>query len=191
MKTVLSVALPLVVLALFLASMGYVAYRLRVLFGLEGRWPLRIGVAVVVIGAAIGMLATAKLSSPLVGALNVLGGYVFIFYFFLLLALLGLHAVQLKWSLPLMGSGVACVVVALAVTVSGALWADSFTVTETEIRLRGLERELTNIQNQYNTAVQNAGQATVGERLEVMDALPSTPSGKIQKFKLREMLRGA
>ena len=29
------------------------------------------------------------------------------------------------------------------------------------------------------------------ERLEVMDALPSTPSGKIQKFKLREMLRGA
>ncbi len=146
MKTVLSVALPLVVLALFLASMGYVAYRLRVLFGLEGRWPLRIGVAVVVIGAAIGMLATAKLSSPLVGALNVLGGYVFIFYFFLLLALLGLHAVQLKWSLPLMGSGVACVVVALAVTVSGALWADSFTVTETEIRLRGLERELTVMQ---------------------------------------------
>lgn len=38
-----------------------------------------------------------------------------------------------------------------------------------EQTLAGLERELTNIQNQYNTAVQNAGQATVGERLEVMD----------------------
>jgi cyclohexanecarboxylate-CoA ligase len=29
------------------------------------------------------------------------------------------------------------------------------------------------------------------ERLEVRDALPSTPSGKIQKFRLREMLREA
>ncbi len=27
------------------------------------------------------------------------------------------------------------------------------------------------------------------ERLEVRDALPATPSGKIQKFKLREMLQ--
>ncbi len=29
----------------------------------------------------------------------------------------------------------------------------------------------------------------IPERLEVMDAIPSTPSGKLQKFKLREMLR--
>ncbi len=29
----------------------------------------------------------------------------------------------------------------------------------------------------------------IPERLEVMDAMPSTPSGKLQKFKLREMLR--
>lgn len=146
MKAVLAVAIPLAVLALLLASMWYVAYRLRVLFGLEGRWPLRVGVAVVVIGGAVAVLGTAKLASPLVGLLNVLGGYVVIFYFFLLLALLGLHALQLKWSLPLMGSGVACLAVALAVTVSGALWANSFTVTETEIRLPGLERELTVMQ---------------------------------------------
>ena len=143
MKTILAIVIPLAVLALLLASMWYVAYRLRVLFGLEGRWPLRVGVAVVVIGGAVAVLGTAKLASPLVGVLNVLGGYVFIFYFFLLLALLGLHALQLKWRLPLMGSGVACLAVALAVTVSGALWANSFTVTETEIRLPGLERELT------------------------------------------------
>jgi cyclohexanecarboxylate-CoA ligase len=30
----------------------------------------------------------------------------------------------------------------------------------------------------------------IPERLEVRDALPATPSGKIQKFKLREMLKG-
>ncbi len=29
----------------------------------------------------------------------------------------------------------------------------------------------------------------IPERLEVMDTMPSTPSGKLQKFKLREMLR--
>ncbi|TPE48431.1 GumC family protein [Amaricoccus solimangrovi] len=56
-----------------------------------------------------------------------------------------------------------------------------------EQKLAALERELTNIQNQYNTAVQNAGQATVGERIEVMSkgerfsliqppATPSLPS---------------
>jgi polysaccharide chain length determinant protein (PEP-CTERM system associated) len=38
-----------------------------------------------------------------------------------------------------------------------------------EQTLAGLERELTNIQNQYNTAVANTGQATVGERIEVME----------------------
>lgn len=37
-----------------------------------------------------------------------------------------------------------------------------------EQTLAGLERELTNIQNQYNTAVANTGQATVGERIETM-----------------------
>ena len=29
----------------------------------------------------------------------------------------------------------------------------------------------------------------IPERLEVMDAMPSTPTGKLQKFKLRELLR--
>jgi cyclohexanecarboxylate-CoA ligase len=30
----------------------------------------------------------------------------------------------------------------------------------------------------------------IPERLELLDAMPSTPSGKIQKFKLREQLQG-
>ena len=29
------------------------------------------------------------------------------------------------------------------------------------------------------------------ERLEVLDAMPTTPSGKIQEFKLRDMIVGA
>ncbi|MFQ8431895.1 GumC family protein [Amaricoccus sp. W119] len=56
-----------------------------------------------------------------------------------------------------------------------------------EQTLAGLERELANIQNQYNSSVESAGQATVGERIEVMSqgerfsliqppATPSVPS---------------
>jgi cyclohexanecarboxylate-CoA ligase len=29
----------------------------------------------------------------------------------------------------------------------------------------------------------------IPERLEIMDAMPTTPSGKIQKFKLRDQLK--
>ena len=29
----------------------------------------------------------------------------------------------------------------------------------------------------------------IPERLEILEAMPSTPSGKIQKFKLRELLQ--
>ena len=42
------------------------------------------------------MLATARSESALVGVLNVLGGYIFTFYVYLLLLLLVLHAIQLK-----------------------------------------------------------------------------------------------
>jgi cyclohexanecarboxylate-CoA ligase len=38
-------------------------------------------------------------------------------------------------------------------------------------------------------AAQKIARQYIPERLEVRDALPATPSGKIQKFKLREMLR--
>lgn len=59
--------------------------------------------------------------------------------------------------------------------------------------LGGLERELTNIQNQYNAAVANAGQATVGERIEVLSKgerfslieqpnLPVSPSSPNRKL---------
>jgi len=38
-------------------------------------------------------------------------------------------------------------------------------------------------------AAQKIARQYIPERLEIRDALPATPSGKIQKFKLREMLR--
>ena len=38
---------------------------------------------------------------------------------------------------------------------------------------------------------QKIAQQYIPERLELRDAMPATPSGKIQKFKLREALRAA
>ena len=62
-----------------------------------------------------------------------------------------------------------------------------------EQMLAGLERELANTQNQYNAAVANAGQAQVGERIEVLSKgerfslieqpnLPSKPSSPNRKL---------
>lgn len=59
--------------------------------------------------------------------------------------------------------------------------------------LGGLERELANIQTQYDTAVENTGQATVGERIEVLSKgerfslieppdLPTAPSSPNRKL---------
>ena len=44
MKAALAILVPLLFLGLFVASIWYVAYRLRTLFDRERRWPLRIGV---------------------------------------------------------------------------------------------------------------------------------------------------
>ncbi len=142
MKPLLAFAVPLVVFALLGASIWYVASRLCALFGLTQYWPMRIGVAAGVVGAGVATLGAARSSSAAVGVLNVLGGYAFMFYVFLLLALLGLHALQLGWSPPRAWSGVAALALALVVTTGGALRARSFAVEETEIRLPGLGSEL-------------------------------------------------
>lgn len=146
MTTALSIGIPLAFLGLITASIWYVAFRLSVLFGTKRRWLLRVGVAVTVVCAMAAAFGAAGSASATVGAINVLGGYVLIFYFFLLLALLGLHAVQLKWKPPLTWSGVAALLLAFAVTGAGALWANFFTVKETEIRIPGLGRELVMMQ---------------------------------------------
>lgn len=146
MNHILAVGIPLVFLGLFAASIWYVSFRLRTLFGFVRRWPLRLGVAAVVTGAATSALGTAKLASPLVGTLNVFGGFVLILYAYLLLALLGLHAIQLRWKPPPRWSGIAALVAAIAATAAGGLRAGSFSVEETEIRLPHLDHEVTLMQ---------------------------------------------
>ncbi|QRN95909.1 metallophosphoesterase [Archangium violaceum] len=142
MARVLMVLFPLAALGVLAASFWYVAHRLRVLFGLTRPWPVRLGVASVFVGALVAVGSAAKSDSAAVGVLNVLGGYVLTSYLFLLLALLGLHALHRKRGLPAPRSGVAAVAVALGVTGAGALWANRLSVEETEILLPGLATEV-------------------------------------------------
>lgn len=165
MNHILAVGIPLVFLGLFAASIWYVSFRLRTLFGLVRRWPLRLGVAAAVTGAATSALGTAKLASPLVGTLNVFGGFVLILYVYLLLALLGLHAIQLRWKPPPRWSGIAALAAAIAATAAGGLRASSFSVEEAEIRLPHLDREVTVMQISDVHLGHHRGRATGGSRL--------------------------
>jgi hypothetical protein len=76
----LAITLRLFFLGIFLASIWYVASRLRTLFDLKRRWSLRLGIAAWLFGSSFAMLATARATSVWVGSLNVFGGYVFTIY---------------------------------------------------------------------------------------------------------------
>lgn len=140
MRSVLAVGIPLAFFGLIGLSTWYVGARLHTLFETTSRWPIQIGVAVGVLSALVAVGATARSASAVVGVFNVLGGYVFTFHLFALLSLLCLHAVQLRWSPHMAWSSTAVLIFAVVVTGAGALWAGTFSVNETQIRLPGLER---------------------------------------------------
>lgn len=142
MMVVLVIALQVVVLGLFVASAWYVAYRLRTLFGVTRCWPLRIGAAVALFGSGTLMLAVARSSNALVGLLSTVGGYLFGFYLYLLLALLVAHAVQWKVRLPGRWVALGALGVAFATTLAGALWAEGLRLNEQELTLPGLRQEV-------------------------------------------------
>lgn len=142
MKIALSVAIPVIVLGLLAASIWYVSFRLRVLFGLTRRWPLRTVIAFLFILSIFAMFSGARFTSALLGTLSIVAGYFFGFFVILILLLLALHAVQLKWNLPRKWTALLTLVVALLITVSGALRANHFHVNEIEIPLDGLKQDV-------------------------------------------------
>jgi len=142
MLMLLAITLRLFFLGIFLASIWYVAAWLHTLFDLKRRWPLRLGVAAWLFGSLFAMLATARATSAWIGSLNVFGGYVFTLYIYLVILLLVLHLVQLKWKQFEKWSSPVALVIALALTVAGAVRANSFSIVETEIKLAGLKKDV-------------------------------------------------
>ena len=142
MKYFLAIIFLLIVVSVFTASIWYVAFRLRTLLGLKRRRPLRIAVAGGLIVSLVATFAGPRFTSTSVGILGLLGGYVVSFFIFVTLLLLLLHAVQLRLKLSGKWIAASASVLALGIAVAGALLANPFRVTEIEIRLDGLEKEL-------------------------------------------------
>ena len=138
----LNIAFTVSILGLTLGLIWYVSFRLRVLFGWARRWPLRIVIAVVFMSSLFIMFSGARFTSPLLGAVSIAGGYVFSFIVFLTLLLLALHAVQWKWRLSRKWTALIALAPALSMTVSGALKANHFGVSEIEIPLDGLKQDV-------------------------------------------------
>lgn len=142
MKTLLPIVITLAFLGLLVASIWYVGARLCNLFELPSQWMIVTGVALVVVGSLAAIVAAVNSTSKFVSVLNVLGGYLFVFYLFVLIFLILLHAIQLIWNPPLVWSGLTVLALAFLVTIVGVLKASSFNVVESEIQIAELENEL-------------------------------------------------
>ncbi len=138
----LNIAFMVLTLGLILGLIWYVSFRLRVLFELTRRWPLRIIIAIIFMSSLFIMFSGARFTSVMGGAISIVGGYVFCFFLFLMLLLLVFHAVQLKWNLSRKWIALFTLGFALLITVSGALQANHFIVSETEITLDGLKQKV-------------------------------------------------
>jgi predicted MPP superfamily phosphohydrolase len=99
-------------------------------------------IAIVFMSSFFFMLAAARFTSALLGALSIVGGYFFCFFVILTLLLLALHAVQLKLRLPGRWTALVTLVLALSITASGAVQANHFYVSEIEIPLDGLKKDV-------------------------------------------------
>lgn len=143
MNKLFSFLFTMMIFGLLAMSIWYVGSRLQTLFEMHRSWPIQIAVSTAVIGAMVAIFAAARSSSPIVGTLNLIAGYVFAFYIFLLLALLCLHVIQIMRPLPSAWSGMAALLLALIICGAGAIWANSFVINEKEIRLPQLKKEVT------------------------------------------------
>ena len=142
MNTVLRVGVPLLFPLAFFGSAWYIAFRLRTTFGLQRRWLLRVLVMAALVGWFMLMVPATKSADVVAGLSYVLGGYLFAGYVFLTLAFVLLHVVERAWHIPKARVGAAALLLAAGATLVGGMWANRFSVVETEIALPGLDRDV-------------------------------------------------
>jgi len=146
MNTVLRVGVALLFPLAFFGSAWYIAFRLRTTFGLQRRWLLRGLVMAALVGWFMLMVPATKSADVVAGLSYVLGGYLFAGYIFLTLAFVLLHVIERAWHIPKACVGAAALFLAAGATLAGGMWANRFSVVETEIALPGLDREVVAMQ---------------------------------------------
>ena len=139
MNTVLRVGVALLFLLAFFGSAWYIAFRLRTTFGLQRRWLLRVLVMAALVGSFMLMVPATNSAAVVAGVLYVLGGYLFAGYVFLALAFVLMHVIERALQIPKARAGAAAPLLAAGATLVGGMWANTFSVVETEIVLPGLD----------------------------------------------------
>ena len=142
MNTVLRVGVLLLFALTVFGSAWYTAFRLRTTFGLQRPWLWRVLVLAALVGSFMLMVHATKSPAVVAGLSYVLGGYLFAGYVFLTLAFVFLHIIERAWYLPKARVGAAALLLAAGATLVGGLWANNFSVVETEIALPGLGRDV-------------------------------------------------
>ena len=146
MNTVLRVGALLLFAVAAFGSAWYVAFRLRTTLGLEQRWPLRVLVMAALVGAFASMMLATKSAHVVAGLSYVLSGYLFAGYVFLTITFALLQVVEKAWHIPSARGGAAALLLAAGATLVGGLWANRFSVVETQIALPGLDRDVVAMQ---------------------------------------------
>ena len=146
MNTVLRISVPLLFALAVFGSAWYVAFRLRTTFGLQRRWLLRVLVMAALVGWFMLMVPATKSANVVAGMSYVLGGFLFAGYLFLTLAFVVLHVIERAWHIPKARVGAAALFLAAGATLVGGMWANTFSVAETEIAVPGLDRDVVAMQ---------------------------------------------
>ena len=144
--TLITVTWILTILGFFVFVMWYTAYRLHACFKFTHFWVLQILVVFFVMSSFVSSLIAARFSGSFISALNVIGGYVFLFLIYLFVMLIALSFVQSIFNTSPILSGAAAIVIAFVITFVSAVMGSSFIVKETEIKIAALKKELTIMQ---------------------------------------------
>jgi len=134
--------LAIICLALLGFSAWYVPFRLKRLWGLKRAWPLTTAVFLLLAGF-YGVLLTGLYTSahPVAAFIYNILGLFFIFQVFLFVYFLAVHILgPLLKKIPNKALAAAGPLIGLGLVGFGFIQAQSFTVTEYEIKIRGLTR---------------------------------------------------
>jgi predicted MPP superfamily phosphohydrolase len=146
MKNILVLSFIVFILAALGVSVIYTATRLRTLFGLNTSWPLSVLIGSILIVALVTSSIAVQSTNPIVSYAYIISGYFLYFYICMLLLLLSFHIVQYIANIPSLWTNSAAIIIALFMTVIGAINAQSFKVTDTSINIANLQKPITIMQ---------------------------------------------
>jgi len=142
MNNLLAKVIPFIFLGLIILVIFYISARLRTHFSLQSKWMVTITVMIALTGSIALVFVAVKSTSSFIGVLSIAGGYMLVFSFYLLVFLLMVQLLGTVLKLPNAASGWIAVVLALVPTVTGAIQASYFKVSETTIQMPGLGKSL-------------------------------------------------